>query len=137
MSQQHRHFFSLLHDSDAKGIYQSFLSVTSSAMRASLLASRRFSARALRPRTPQFWACGGRWNSSSAETENKHNSSDSESSAGASSPFWTPGKALLFSAFAAGLGYSYASLQIPAKQTKPQYGSAQDFEKVRNGHSFI
>ncbi|CAL5866458.1 uncharacterized protein PFLUO_LOCUS666 [Penicillium psychrofluorescens] len=99
-------------------------------MRASLLASRRFSARALRPRTPQFWACGGRWNSSSAETENKHNSSDSESSAGASSPFWTPGKALLFSAFAAGLGYSYASLQIPAKQTKPQYGSAQDFEKV-------
>ncbi|KAJ5624525.1 CAZyme family AA4 [Penicillium lagena] len=101
-------------------------------MRASLLAPRRFSARALRSRTAQLRTCGSRWNSSSAATESKeHKSSGSQSSAGASSPFWTPGKALLVSAFAAGLGYSYASLQAPAKkQSKPQYGSAQDFEKA-------
>jgi D-lactate dehydrogenase (cytochrome) len=41
-------------------------------------------------------------------------------------------KALLISAFAAGLGYGYASYgqELAQASKKPQYGSTKDFAKV-------
>lgn len=44
---------------------------------------------------------------------------------------WSPGRTLLMSALAAGLGYGYASYaQTPQTTRKPRYGSTGDFEKV-------
>ncbi|KAJ5766846.1 uncharacterized protein N7511_004462 [Penicillium nucicola] len=109
-------------------------------MQQALRVSRALSARVpCRPRiSPHqtILARGARLNSSKAGAEKKtdqSSSSSSESSKGAAPlSFWTPTKALLVSAFAAGLGYGYASYgQGPAQASqKPQYGSAKDFEKA-------
>ncbi|KAJ6009347.1 hypothetical protein N7499_005244 [Penicillium canescens] len=81
-------------------------------------------------------ARGTRLNSSNAgaeKTKEQSSSSSSESSTGAPPlPFWTPTKALLVSAFAAGLGYGYASYgqELAQASKKPQYGSTKDFAKA-------
>ncbi|KAJ6087322.1 hypothetical protein N7467_006236 [Penicillium canescens] len=72
-------------------------------------------------------------NAGAEKTKEQSSSSSSESSTGApSSPFWTPTKALLVSAFAAGLGYGYASYgqELAQASKKPQYGSTKDFAKA-------
>lgn len=76
--------------------------------------------------------------SSSSNNSNNHSRRDSASSGpsgNTSSSFWTLGKVLLASTFAAGLGYGYAvsgrssSLKGAAA---PQYGTTEDFRKVGN-----
>jgi D-lactate dehydrogenase (cytochrome) len=72
-------------------------------------------------------------NSSNAgKTESTESTKESNSSNSPPSPFWTPAKALLVSAFAAGLGYGVSSYTQTSTQApkKPQYGSVKDFEKV-------
>ncbi|KAF3023392.1 hypothetical protein E8E15_008785 [Penicillium rubens] len=78
-------------------------------------------------------ARGARLNSSDAGTENTKESNSSSQNT-PPSPFWTPGKALLVSAFAAGLGYGVSSYTQTPTQTskKPQYGSVKEFEKAIN-----
>ena len=78
-------------------------------------------------------ARGARLNSSDAGTENTKESNSSSQNT-PPSPFWTPGKALLVSAFAAGLGYGVSSYTQTPTQTskKPQYGSVKEFEKVNH-----
>lgn len=107
-------------------------------MRPVLKVPRALPAPVCRPRISSraVLAHGARLNSSNA-TGKTESTKDSNSSSGSSansppSPFWTPAKALLVSAFAAGLGYGYASYnQTPAQtSTKPQYGTVKDFEKV-------
>ncbi|KAJ5334855.1 hypothetical protein N7452_007258 [Penicillium brevicompactum] len=74
-----------------------------------------------------------RLNSSTAsgKTKEESGSSSNTSSNAPPSPFWTPTKALLISAFAAGLGYGYASYNTtPAKPSTPQYGSTKDFDRA-------
>ncbi|KAJ5114753.1 hypothetical protein NUU61_000512 [Penicillium alfredii] len=79
-------------------------------------------------------ACGVRFNNSSAgadRTKSGYSPSYSDSSTNPPPPFWTSSKALLISAATAGLGYGYASYQsTESTPTKPQYGSAKDFEKA-------
>ncbi|KAJ5918251.1 CAZyme family AA4 [Penicillium verhagenii] len=86
-----------------------------------------------RPRISQpklLSATGFRPNSSITQHTN---GSASSSSSGSSPkpPFWTPTRTLLVSAFAAGLGYGFASYnQTPQPATKAKYGSLKDFEKA-------
>ncbi|KAJ5555082.1 FAD-linked oxidase C-terminal [Penicillium sp. DV-2018c] len=104
-------------------------------MRPVLRVSRALPAPVCRPRiSPRtVLARGARLNSTNAtgKTENTKENNHS-SSASTTSPFWTPTKALLVSALAAGLGYGYATYnQTPLEASKkPQYGSAKDFEKA-------
>ncbi|KAJ5124199.1 FAD-linked oxidase C-terminal [Penicillium bovifimosum] len=104
-------------------------------MRPVLRVPRALPAPVCRPRIPPRidLARGARLNSTNAtgKTENTKES-DFSSSESTTSPFWTPTKALLVSAFAAGLGYGYASYnQTPSQASKkPQYGSTKDFEKA-------
>jgi D-lactate dehydrogenase (cytochrome) len=76
---------------------------------------------------------GARLNSSIASEKTKEQSdSSSNFSNTPPSPFWTPTKALLVSAFAAGLGYGYASYaQTTQKSTEPEYASTKDFALVK------
>jgi len=106
-------------------------------MRPVLRASRALSAPCVpcRPRISprQTILAGARLNSSSAseKTKEQNNSSSDPSNAPPSSS-WTPTRALLVSAFAAGLGYGYASYnQTPQEPKKPQYGSTKDFAQVK------
>lgn len=65
----------------------------------------------------------------------QRNFAGSNSSGHAAPGFWTSGKALLASALAASIGYAYATTNQPSQLEsfkKPQYGTAKDFEKVRN-----
>lgn len=102
-------------------------------MRPVLRVSRALPAQVSRPQISRtILARGARLNSSDAgKTENTKESNSSFTNA-PPSPFWTPAKALLVSAFAAGLGYGVSSYtQTPAQTSKrPQYGSVKDFEKV-------
>lgn len=104
-------------------------------MRPVLRVSRALPAQVSRPQISRtILARGARLNSSDAgKTENTKESNSSSTNA-APSPFWTPAKALLVSAFAAGLGYGVSSYTQTPTQTskKPQYGSAKDFEKAIN-----
>ncbi|KAJ5248292.1 hypothetical protein N7489_002380 [Penicillium chrysogenum] len=79
-------------------------------------------------------ARGARLNSSDAGKTENTKESNSSSQNTPPSPFWTPGKALLVSAFAAGLGYGVSSYTQTPTQTskKPQYGSVKEFEKAIN-----
>ncbi|CAG8043536.1 unnamed protein product [Penicillium salamii] len=75
-------------------------------------------------------ARGARWNSSNASGKTKEQSESKTSNAPPVS-FWTPTKAVLVSAFAAGLGYGLASYNgTPAKPSTPRYGSTQDFARA-------
>ncbi|CAG8231971.1 unnamed protein product [Penicillium salamii] len=75
-------------------------------------------------------ARGARWNSSNASGKTKEQS-ESKTSNAPPAPFWTPTKAVLVSAFAAGLGYGLASSNgTPAKPSTPRYGSTQDFARA-------
>ncbi|CAP85622.1 Pc20g02930 [Penicillium rubens Wisconsin 54-1255] len=80
-------------------------------------------------------ARGARLNSSDAGTENTKESNSSSQNT-PPSPFWTPGKALLVSAFAAGLGYGVSSYTQTPTQTskKPQYGSHNPRAIQTNNH---
>ncbi|CAG8373445.1 unnamed protein product [Penicillium salamii] len=76
-------------------------------------------------------ARGARWNSSNASGKAKEESESSKTSNSPSAPFWTLTKAVLVSAFAAGLGYGLASYNAtPAKPSTPRYGSTQDFARA-------
>ncbi|KAJ5153255.1 FAD-binding type 2 [Penicillium canariense] len=68
--------------------------------------------------------------SSTSGSQHQHRSTSSNSPNNASS--WTLSRTLLTSAFAAGLGYGYASYgqTSPNAADKPQYGSTKDFEKA-------
>ncbi|RMJ27017.1 d-lactate dehydrogenase [Aspergillus sp. HF37] len=102
-----------------------------------LPAYPRIFHRQLRLPQHQFLLATGRHSYSSSskndESQDRKGSASSGSSAHAASPFWTSGKVLLASTFAAGLGYAYAvsgpsySLQSAGK---PQYGTADDFQKA-------
>ncbi|KAJ5198103.1 FAD-binding type 2 [Penicillium cinerascens] len=71
-------------------------------------------------------ATTGKSSTNSSQSQDSSSSSDSNSS-----PFWTPTKTLLVSAFAAGLGYGYATYNQSLQATKKvQYGSMKDFEKA-------
>ncbi|KXG46101.1 FAD-binding, type 2 [Penicillium griseofulvum] len=102
-------------------------------MRPVLRASRALPA-PCRPQVSRtILSRGARLNSSTAgKTENTESTKESNSSNSPPSPFWTPAKALLVSAFAAGLGYGVSSYTQTSTQTpkKPQYGSVKDFEKA-------
>ncbi|KAJ9490420.1 hypothetical protein VN97_g2850 [Penicillium thymicola] len=104
-------------------------------MRPVLRVSRALPAQVSRPQISRtILARGARLNSSDAgKTENTTEGNSSSTNA-PPSPFWTPAKALLVSAFAAGLGYGVSSYtQTPAQTSKnPQYGSVKDFEKAIN-----
>ncbi|CAI7671289.1 unnamed protein product [Penicillium bialowiezense] len=73
-----------------------------------------------------------RLNSSTASGKtNEKSDSSSDASNPPPPPFWTPTKALLASAFAAGLGYGYSAYNnTPAKPSTPQYGSTKDFDRA-------
>ncbi|KOS45018.1 hypothetical protein ACN38_g4050 [Penicillium nordicum] len=104
-------------------------------MRPVLRVSRALPAQVSRPQISRtILARGARLNSSDArKTENTREGNSSSTNA-PPSPFWTPAKALLVSAFAAGLGYGVSSYtQTPAQTSKtPQYGSVKDFKKAIN-----
>ncbi|KAJ6178908.1 hypothetical protein N7519_009369 [Penicillium mononematosum] len=99
-----------------------------------LRVSRALPAPVCRPQISRtILARGARLNSSNAgKTENTKESNSSTNAP--LSPFWTPAKALLVSAFAAGLGYGVSSYTQTPTQTskKPQYGSVKEFEKAIN-----
>ncbi|KAJ5520102.1 FAD-binding type 2 [Penicillium fimorum] len=103
-------------------------------MRPVLRVSRALPAPICRPQVSRaILSRGARLNSSNAgKTENTENTKESNSSNAPPSPFWTPAKAILVSAFAAGLGYGVSSYTQTSTQTskKPQYGSVKDFEKA-------
>ncbi|KAJ5565889.1 FAD-linked oxidase C-terminal [Penicillium sp. DV-2018c] len=104
-------------------------------MRPVLRVSRALPAPVCRPRiSPRtVLARGARLNSTNATGKTENTKENNHfSSASTTSPFWTPTKALLVSALAAGLGYGYATYnQTPLEASKkPQYGSAKDFEKA-------
>ncbi|KAJ5816382.1 FAD-binding type 2 [Penicillium robsamsonii] len=105
-------------------------------MRPALRVSRALPAPVCRPQVSRaILSRGARLNSSNAgKTENTENTKESNSSNAPPSPFWTPAKAILASAFAAGLGYGVSSYTQTSTQTpkKPQYGSVKDFEKAIN-----
>ncbi|CAI7578214.1 unnamed protein product [Penicillium glandicola] len=106
-------------------------------MRPVVRVSRALPAPVCRPQTSRtILSRGIRLNSSDAGNAGKtENTKESNSSTNTPpSPFWTPAKALLVSAFAAGLGYGVSSYTQTPTQTskKPQYGSAKDFEKAIN-----
>ncbi|KAJ5970639.1 FAD-linked oxidase C-terminal [Penicillium vulpinum] len=108
-------------------------------MRPVLRVSRALPAPVCRPQVSRtILSRGARLNSSNAgnaeKTENTKESNSSSSTNTPPSAFWTPTKALLVSAFAAGLGYGVSSYTQTSAQTskKPQYGSAKDFEKAIN-----
>ncbi|CEJ57174.1 Putative Oxidoreductase, FAD-binding [Penicillium brasilianum] len=89
-----------------------------------------------RPRISQsrrFVASGAsRTISTTSANGNQHQNSSSGSSSSTNSSSWTASRTLLVSAFAAGLGYGYASYgrESPRAAKKPQYGSPKDFEKA-------
>ncbi|OQE24174.1 hypothetical protein PENFLA_c010G03648 [Penicillium flavigenum] len=100
-----------------------------------LRVSRALPAPFCRPQVSRaILARGARLNSSDAGKTENTKESNSSSPNTPPSPFWTPGKALLVSAFAAGLGYGISSYtQTPTQASKkPQYGSAKEFEKAIN-----
>ncbi|KAJ5594297.1 uncharacterized protein N7459_000505 [Penicillium hispanicum] len=107
-------------------------------MRATLIVPRGVSIPRIpsRPRiSPRcLWASKGiRANSSATGTKNSQRQGDTPSSGSSTSApsFWTPSRALLISAFAAGLGYGFASYNQPSQSVKKaQYGSPQDFAKA-------
>ncbi|KAJ5372626.1 FAD-binding type 2 [Penicillium concentricum] len=105
-------------------------------MRPVLRVSRALPAPICRPQVSRtILSRGARSNSSNAgKTENTENTKQSNSSNAPPSPFWTPAKALLVSAFAAGVGYGVSSYTQTSTQTPktPQYGSVKDFEKAIN-----
>lgn len=75
---------------------------------------------------------GTRFNSSRAgeQTEERSNPSSDQYN-GSPSRLWTPVTTLLVSAFAAGLGYGYASYNTtPTEPSTPQYGSTKEFSRV-------
>lgn len=89
------------------------------------------------PRIPQFtgWATRAGIRSSSSSSADKEQQQQGSAGSGSNSSHnstsWTPTRTLLASAFAAGLGYSYASYYLaPKTSTKPRYGSMKDCEKV-------
>ncbi|CAG7971024.1 unnamed protein product [Penicillium nalgiovense] len=97
--------------------------------------SRALPAPICRPQISRtILARGARLNSSDAGKTENTKEGNSSSTNTPPSPFWTPGKALLVSAFAAGLGYGISSYTQTPTQTskKPQYGSVKDFEKAIN-----
>ncbi|KAJ5800930.1 CAZyme family AA4 [Penicillium psychrosexuale] len=104
-------------------------------MRPVLRVSRGLPAPICRPQVSRaIVARGARLNSSDAGKTEHTKESNSSSTNAPPSPFWTPAKALLVSAFAAGLGYGVSSYTQTPTQTskKPQYGSVKDFEKAIN-----
>ncbi|KGO40251.1 FAD-linked oxidase, C-terminal [Penicillium expansum] len=104
-------------------------------MRPVLRVSRALPAPVCRPQISRtILARGTRLNSSEAGKTENTKEGNSSSTNTPPSPFWTPAKALLVSAFAAGLGYGASSYtQTPAQTSKkPQYGSAKEFEKAIN-----
>ncbi|CAG7964402.1 unnamed protein product [Penicillium nalgiovense] len=97
--------------------------------------SRALPAPICRPKISRtILARGARLNSSDAGKTENTKEGNSSSTNTPPSPFWTPSKALLVSAFAAGLGYGVSSYTQTPTQTskKPQYGSVKDFEKAIN-----
>jgi D-lactate dehydrogenase (cytochrome) len=105
-------------------------------MRPVLRASRALSGPCVpcRPRIPPrhtIVARGARSNSSNAREKTKEQSNSSSNAP--PSPFWTPSKALLVSAFTAGLGYGYASYnQTTQGPQTPQYASTKEFAQVKS-----
>lgn len=108
-------------------------------MRSALAVPRGFSTPRMlhcRPRIAQprlFVGKSMRGNASSNHPSagRKGITSSSVHSSDGHSFFWTPGRTLLASAFAAGLGYAYASYgQTTAPSKKTQYGSMKDFDQV-------
>ncbi|KAJ5154577.1 FAD-binding type 2 [Penicillium coprophilum] len=99
-------------------------------MRPVLRVSRALPAPVCRPQVSRtILSRGARLNSSTAGKTETESTKESNSS---TPPFWTPAKALLVSAFAAGLGYGVSSYTQTSTQTpkKPQYGTVKDFEKA-------
>jgi D-lactate dehydrogenase (cytochrome) len=77
-------------------------------------------------------------NSSRITPKSQRNFAGPNSPAQAAPGFWTSGKVLLASVLAASIGYVYAATSRPSQlesSEKPQYGTAKDFEKVRNSQS--
>ncbi|KGO75269.1 FAD-binding, type 2 [Penicillium italicum] len=104
-------------------------------MRSVLRVSRTLPAPVCRHQISRnVLARGARLNSSEAGKSESTKEGNSSSTNTPPSPFWTPAKALLVSAFAAGLGYGVSSYTQTPVQTskKPQYGSATEFEKAIN-----
>lgn len=111
-----------------------------SAMRPALMVPRSFSTPRIshcRPRIsqPRYIVASksvrGNASTSREKSEQKENNSSGSSSSNIPS-FWTPGRTLLVSAFAAGLGYGVASWnQTQQQPEKGQYGTAKEFEQVR------
>ncbi|OQE38463.1 hypothetical protein PENCOP_c008G06130 [Penicillium coprophilum] len=102
-------------------------------MRPVLRVSRALPAPVCRPQVSRtILSRGARLNSSTAGKTETESTKESNSSNAPPSPFWTPAKALLVSAFAAGLGYGVSSYTQTSTQTpkKPQYGTVKDFEKA-------
>ncbi|KAJ5118888.1 FAD-binding type 2 [Penicillium atrosanguineum] len=106
-------------------------------MRAPFIVPRGFSTPRMPQCRPRISQCpvvrtSGAARTNATASKNSSQSQDSSSSFSSSSaPFWTPAKTLLVSAFAAGLGYGYASYsQAPQAPKKVQYGSMKDFDKA-------
>ncbi|KAJ5288853.1 FAD-binding type 2 [Penicillium angulare] len=83
-------------------------------------------------RQQRFTASRGiRAHSSASQATTKQQRNSSHSGSSSQSSFWTPARAFLVSAFAAGAGYGFASYnQVPQPAKKAKYGSMKDFEKA-------